>query len=39
MFNDATRILEGEVWHNNVPVGNQGNGRYSRYSDDLQLVQ
>src|SRR5436190_3072357 len=24
MFNDATRILEGGLWHNNVPVGNQG---------------
>jgi len=23
LFNDATRILEGGVWHNNVPVGNQ----------------
>jgi hypothetical protein len=22
MFSDATRILEGGLWHNNVPVGN-----------------
>src|SRR5712691_8862878 len=39
MFNDATRILEGGVWHNNVPVGNQGNGTDGRYIADLQLVQ
>lgn len=39
MFNDATRILEGGLWHNNVPVGNQGNGTDVRYSADLQLVQ
>src|SRR6185312_9514605 len=39
MFNDATRILEGGLWHNNVPVGNQGNGTDGRYTADLQLVQ
>ena len=39
MFNDATRILEGGLWHNNVPVGNQGNGTDGRYVNDLQLVQ
>jgi len=39
MFNDATRILEGGLWHNNVPVGNQGNGTDGRYINDLQLVQ
>src|SRR5216683_511473 len=39
MFNDATRILEGGVWHNNVPVGNQGNGTDGRYIADLKLVQ
>jgi hypothetical protein len=39
MFNDATRVLEGGVWHNNVPVGNQGNGTDGRYIADLQLVQ
>ena len=38
-FNDATRILEGGLWHNNVPVGNQGNGTDGRYAADLQLVQ
>jgi hypothetical protein len=39
MFNDATRILEGGLWHNNVPVGNQGSGTDGRYIADLQLVQ
>src|SRR5215813_5765507 len=39
MFNDATRILEGGLWHNNVPVGNQGNGTDGRYINDLKLVQ
>jgi hypothetical protein len=39
MFNDATRILEGGLWHNNVPVGNQGNGTDGRYVNDLKLVQ
>ena len=39
MFNDSTRILEGGLWHNNVPVGNQGNGTDGRYVADLQLVQ
>ena len=39
MFNDATRILEGGLWHNNVPVGNQGNGTDGRYIADLQVVQ
>jgi trimeric autotransporter adhesin len=39
MFNDATRILEGGLWHNDVPVGNQGNGTQGRYIADLQLVQ
>ena len=39
MFNDATRILEGGLWHNNVPVGNQGNGTDGRYTADLKLVQ
>jgi hypothetical protein len=39
MFNDATRILEGGLWHNTVPVGNQGNGTDGRYVDDLTLVQ
>src|SRR5262252_2587469 len=39
MFNDATRILEGGLWHNNVPVGNQGTGTDGRYAADLQLVQ
>ena len=39
MFNDATRILEGGLWHNNVPVGNQGNGTDGRYIGDLQVVQ
>src|SRR5262245_46373005 len=39
MFNDATRILEGGLWHNNVPVGNQGNGTDGRYIADLTVVQ
>jgi hypothetical protein len=39
MFNDATRILEGGLWHNNVTVGNQGHGTDGRYTADLQLVQ
>src|SRR5689334_8311201 len=39
MFNDATRILEGGLWHNNVPVGNQGNGTDGRYIADLKFVQ
>jgi trimeric autotransporter adhesin len=39
MFNDATRVLEGGLWHNNVPVGNQGNGTDGRYVNDLKLVQ
>ena len=39
MFNDATRILEGGLWHNNVPVGNQGNGTDGRYIADLTAVQ
>jgi len=39
MFNDATRILEGGLWHNNVPVGNQGHGTDGRYVADLQVVQ
>jgi hypothetical protein len=39
MFNDATRILEGGLWHNNVPVGNQGHGTDGRYVADLQAVQ
>jgi hypothetical protein len=39
MFNDATRILEGGLWHNNVPVGNQGIGTEGRYAADLKLVQ
>jgi hypothetical protein len=39
MFNDATRILEGGLWHNNIPVGNQGNGTDGRYAADLKLVQ
>ena len=39
MFNDATRILEGGLWHNNVPVGNQGNGTDGRYVADLHSVQ
>jgi trimeric autotransporter adhesin len=39
MFNDATRILEGGLWHNSVPVGNQGHGTDGRYTADLQLVQ
>jgi hypothetical protein len=38
-FNDATRILEGGLWHNNVAVGNQGNGTDGRYTADLQVVQ
>src|SRR5256885_12735082 len=38
MFNDATRILEGGLWHNNVSVGNQGHGTDGRYIADLQLV-
>ncbi len=39
MFNDATRILEGGLWHNNVPVGNQGHGTDGRYTADLKAVQ
>src|SRR5450631_2616711 len=39
MFNDATRVLEGGLWHNNVPVGNQGNGTDGRYIADLKVVQ
>jgi trimeric autotransporter adhesin len=38
-FNDATRVLEGGLWHNNVPVGNQGHGTDGRYIADLKLVQ
>jgi trimeric autotransporter adhesin len=38
-FNDATRILEGGLWHNNVPVGNQGHGTDGRYVADLTTVQ
>lgn len=39
MFNDATRVLEGGLWHNLVPVGNQGHGTDVRYSNDLLAVQ
>jgi hypothetical protein len=39
MFNDATRVLEGGLWHNNVSVGNQGHGTDGRYVADLTLVQ
>ena len=39
MFNDATRVLEGGLWHNNVPVGNQGNGTDGRYINDLHAVE
>jgi hypothetical protein len=39
MFNDATRVLEGGLWHNTVPVGNQGHGTDGRYVNDLKLVQ
>lgn len=39
MFNDATRILEGGLWHNMVPVGNQGHGTDGRYTNDLISVQ
>jgi hypothetical protein len=39
MFNDATRILEGGLWHNNVSVGNQGHGTDGRYIADLKVVQ
>jgi trimeric autotransporter adhesin len=38
-FNDATRILEGGLWHNNISVGNQGHGTDGRYVADLQAVQ
>jgi hypothetical protein len=38
-FNDATRILEGGLWHNDVPEGNQGHGTDGRYTADLTLVQ
>jgi trimeric autotransporter adhesin len=39
MFNDATRNLEGGLWHNTMPVGSQGTGTDGRYIKDLQLVQ
>lgn len=39
MFNDATRVLEGGLWHNNVVVGNQGHGTDVRYVKDLTAVQ
>ncbi len=39
MLNDTIRILEGGLWHNNVPVGNQGHGTDGRYTTDLKLVQ
>ncbi|MBV8838553.1 MAG: hypothetical protein JO000_18615, partial [Alphaproteobacteria bacterium] len=39
MFNDATRVLEGGLWHNNVVVGNQGHGTDVRYVNDLTAVQ
>ena len=35
MFNDATQILEGGLWHNNVPVGNQGHGTDGTVHADL----
>ncbi len=39
MFNDATRILEGGLWHNEVAVGNQGNGTDLRYVKDMTAVE
>lgn len=38
-FNDATRILEGGLWHNTVEEAGQGFGTNIRYTNDLQFVQ
>jgi hypothetical protein len=38
-FNDASRVLEGGLWHNVVVVGNQGHGTDVRYTNDLLAVQ
>src|SRR5882724_2403502 len=39
LFNDATRILEGGLWHNVVEEAGQGFGTDIRYTNDLQFVQ
>lgn len=39
MFNDATRILEGGLWHNIAEEAGQGHGTDLRYINDLQIVQ
>jgi trimeric autotransporter adhesin len=38
IFNDATRILEGGLWHNAVEESNQGVGTDVRYTNDLTTV-
>ena len=39
VFNDATRFVEGGVWQNAVPVGNQGTGSINNVLADLRSVQ
>src|SRR6266550_475811 len=39
MFNDATRILEGGLWHNVIEEAAQGHGTDLRYINDIQIVQ
>src|SRR4051812_28377900 len=38
-LNDATRALEGGLWHNVVEEGGQGLGSIGRYTTDLTNVQ
>jgi hypothetical protein len=38
IFNDATRILEGGLWHNATEESNQGVGTDVRYTNDLTTV-
>jgi trimeric autotransporter adhesin len=38
-FNDASREIEGGLWHNVVVDGNQGHGTDVRVTNDLHVVQ
>lgn len=38
-FNDATRVVEGGLWHNTVEEGGQGFGSDVRYKNDILFVQ
>lgn len=38
-FNDATRVLEGGLWHTAVQEGGQGFGSDVRYIGDITVVQ